>query len=130
MDIAEEISQTNSVSIHIRRGDYLLENGAIEMGYYSKAIRKLEQIEELSEDEFDFYVFSDDERFAKEIFGKIKNYHIIDGNTGNKSYRDMQLMSLWKHNIVANSTFSFWGAYLNKNSDKVVIAPSIPFGGS
>ena len=70
-----------------------------------------------------FFIFSDDIPYVKENFSFLKNYHIVDFNTKNNSFRDMQLMSLCKHNIIANSTFSYWGARLNKNPYKIVICP-------
>ena len=66
---------------------------------------------------------------AKRILGDKNNIHYISENEGTNSYRDMQLMSLCKYNIISNSTFGFWGAYLNKNSDKIVIGPNKPFTG-
>ena len=69
-----------------------------------------------------FYVFCDDPEWAKNSFTNT-NFTVIDWNLGSNSYRDMQLMSLCKHNIIANSTFSWWAAWLNRNSNKTVIAP-------
>ena len=75
-----------------------------------------------------FFVFSNDHDFCRKLFdGRIK-YEIVDGNIEKDSFRDMQLMSNCKHNIIANSTFSFWGAYLNKNPEKIVIAPNLGVG--
>lgn len=114
------IEQTNSVSIHFRGGDYYKENFTI-MGqdYYTRAIDFLkERFEELT-----FFIFTDDLENAKKNIGSIDHCYYIDNNQGNNSYIDMQLMSLCKHNIMANSTFSFWGAYLNSNVDKIVIGP-------
>ena len=74
-----------------------------------------------------FYIFIDDLQWARE---KYKGEHItfVDGNRDNSSYVDMFLMSQCKHNIVANSTFSWWGAWLNDKEDKKVVAPSQWFG--
>jgi hypothetical protein len=71
-----------------------------------------------------FFIFSDDIPWCRDNLGKEENCEYIMGNTGANSYRDMQLMSLCRHNIIANSSFSWWGAYLNQNPDKVVVAPS------
>lgn len=124
---SEKIQNTNSVSIHIRRGDYLKENiKSATDKYYIEAIAYLNsKIEKCN-----YFVFSDDVAYATEIFGGRTDFYIIDCNRGNESYRDMQLMSLCKHNIITNSTFSFWGAYLNSNQEKIVVAPNLSFVGS
>lgn len=118
----KKISDSCSVSIHVRRGDYI-KNGCLLTtdDYYMKAI------EMINEKVYDpqFFVFSNDHDYCRKLFdGKI-NYEIVEGNEGKDSFRDMQLMSNCKHNIIANSTFSFWGAYLNKNPEKIVISPNI-----
>ena len=74
-----------------------------------------------------YFVFSDEENIVDTILPEAGNYSWIKGNTGEKSYIDMWLMSECKHNIIANSTFSFWGAYLNKNKEKIVVAPKCGF---
>ena len=66
--------------------------------------------------------------YCKSKFNDKIKFELVTGNTGWNSYRDMQLMSLCKHNIIGNSTFSFWGAYLNKNPDKFVISPELGDG--
>ena len=70
-----------------------------------------------------FYIFSNDIEWAKNNFPE-DDCVIVEGNSGKDSFRDMQLMSLCKHNIVANSSFSWWGAWLNQNKEKTVIAPN------
>lgn len=123
--VIDDIMKYNSVSIHIRRGDYLksdisgMYGGICTKEYYDIAIKYFCQKYEGVR----FYIFSDDPVWAKEQYGRDDRFQIIDFNTGNQSYRDMQLMSLCHHNIIANSSFSWWGAWLNKNSDKEVIAP-------
>ena len=69
-----------------------------------------------------FFIFSNDIEWCQENI-KLENSYYVDWNTGENSYKDMQLMSLCKHNIIPNSTFSWWGAWLNKNPNKIVIAP-------
>lgn len=126
----EKIQKTYSVSLHIRRGDYLKE-GVVTLGidYYKKAIDIIAQKCGKKEEEMDFFVFSDDLEYVNKLFGTKENYHIISENKGKNSFRDMQLMSKCQHNITANSTFSFWGAYLNKNKDAIVVSPKEPFKG-
>lgn len=120
----ERIKTENAVSIHIRRTDYLLTaDGKRYMGictdeYYDKAIS---YIKERVENPV-FYLFSDDIEYCREKY-KSENMHIVDWNHGEDSLFDMQLMSLCKHNICANSTFSMWGARLNTNAHKIVIRP-------
>ncbi|MBQ7464183.1 MAG: alpha-1,2-fucosyltransferase, partial [Lachnospiraceae bacterium] len=70
-----------------------------------------------------FFIFSDDKDFISKSFDWLENKVVVTGNTGADSYRDMYLMSICDHNIIANSTFSTWGALLNKNENKMVIYP-------
>lgn len=122
-EIASQINNSQSASIHIRRGDYLNSNSnlaPLNVSYYAKAI---ELIKNKTEDT-EFFVFSDEIEWVKQNldFGN-NTCHYIDENKGESNYIDMQLMSICKHNIIANSSFSWWGAWLNNNPDKVVIAP-------
>ena len=124
-DIIEKIKGCNSVSLHIRHGDYLNLTDrfcALDENYYYRAIKKIkEQVENPV-----FFCFSDDIEWCKENI-KEDNIFFIDWNKKENSFMDMQLMSLCSHNILANSTFSMWGAWLNKNSDKIVIRPKKVF---
>ena len=122
----EEMAGQTAVSIHIRRGDYLdAENAAMFGGicteaYYDTAIR---YIREKCPGAV-FYVFSDDTDYVRDHY-RGAEYRIVDWNRGEDSFYDMQLMSCCKHNICANSTFSFWGARLNGTAGKIMIRPSI-----
>lgn len=118
---AYEMEQTNSVSVHIRKGDYI-NSGMINLtlGYYAMAKKIIESRVPNPK----YFIFTDDKDAIRSYLKIFENsYIIVEGNSKDKSYRDMQLMSLCKHNIIANSTFSFWGAYLNRNDQKIVIAP-------
>lgn len=123
--LATKISGTNSISLHVRRGDYVTNKDASRIhalcpvAYYERAIQEMAgRIEKPH-----FFVFSDDVQWVKDHVHITHPCDWIDHNTGVDSYNDMRLMSLCKHHIVANSTFSWWGAWLNPSSDKVVIAP-------
>lgn len=125
--IVERIVGINSISLHVRRGDYVNNpktnkfHGLCSVAYYMEAAAL---INKLVADPF-YFIFTDDPNWAKETICPIlENSLVIDGNVGSNSYLDMQLMSLCKHNIIANSSFSWWGAWLNKNKEKFVIAPS------
>ncbi len=123
MSIAETMKKIESVSLHIRRGDYLLHdqyaNICTEV-YYNSAIKLIkEKIENPI-----FYIFSNDIQWSKAFANRHNiNYIIIAHNSGKDSYQDMFLMSQCKHNILANSSFSWWGAYLNQYSNAIKIAP-------
>ncbi len=123
----EQIKNTNSISIHIRRGDYL-NNASVEkictLTYYKNAIREICKRTTYPT----FFIFSDDIPWCKENL-PLENSVFVTENTGRDSYKDMQLMSYCKHNIIANSTFSWWGAWLNSNPNKIVIAPDRWFNG-
>lgn len=125
-EIAEEMQRVNSVSMHIRRGDYLNPENKEMFGnictpdYYRKAI---EVVEEWVPN-VHFYIFSDDISYVKKEF-QGDAYTVVDINHEKDSFYDMWLMSRCKHHICANSTFSFWGARLNPDGDKVMIRPTI-----
>ncbi|PQJ73964.1 alpha-1,2-fucosyltransferase [Polaribacter gangjinensis] len=112
----------NTCAIHIRRGDYILDekankvHGVCGLNYYKEAIKLMrEKCGEIS-----FFVFSDDISWVKKNL-KIKNAVYIDHNV--IPHEDMHLMSLCNHNITANSSFSWWAAWLNQHKNKIVIAP-------
>lgn len=123
-ETASEMERTNSVSVHIRRKDYLtVADGKRYMGictddYYDSAFDYIRK----KTDNPVFYIFSDDAEYAREYF-RGSDMHIVDWNTGDDSMYDMELMSHCKHNICANSTFSIWGARLNGHSGKLMIRP-------
>ncbi len=124
--LADEIQGCKSLSLHIRRGDYLNANNIdsyvqVEKEWYYNAIDKVMDI--VGRD-MNIYVFSDDIPWCREVFSEYKKIKFIDWNIGKDSYRDMQLMSLCKHNIIANSTFSRMAALINANEDQIVICPS------
>lgn len=125
IEVAEKMSNENSVSIHLRKGaDYLksplMGQGLCDVSYYHRAIS---YIRERVENPI-FYVFTDNPTWVKENIPDF-NYIFVDWNetSGKKNFRDMQLMTYAKHNIIANSTYSWWGAWLNSNPDKIVIGP-------
>lgn len=123
--LASIIENSNSISLHIRRGDYakdlktLSTHGLCSIDYYDSAIGYiLGKIQSPY-----FFIFSDDIDWAKENIKLDFPCLFINNNVRENSYVDMQLMSMCKHNIIANSSFSWWGAWLNKNESKVVVAP-------
>lgn len=120
--IAQDILNSNSVSLHIRRGDYLkydIYQGICTIdGYYNKAIDYISERVENAK----FFIFSNDIEWCYQNL-KIENAYYVTNNLGINSYKDMQLMSLCKHNIIANSSFSFWGGHLNQNTTKIVVCP-------
>jgi len=121
--IANDISKNNSISIHVRRGDFLLKrnnNHNIDLkDYYLKAIDKSSKCFKNPK----YFIFTDDPLWVTENFILDYSYIIVDVNYGTKSFFDMYLMSLCKSNIIANSSFSWWSAWLNNNKDKIVYAP-------
>ena len=130
--IEESLLSQESVAIHIRGGDYINNNkdkalfGEIcNIAYYKKSIQTIQSLVKRPH----FIVFSDDEEYAKNLLAE-NEFTLIDWNKGVNSYRDMFLMSQCKHNIIANSSSSWWGAYLNKNKNKIVIAPKKWFNDS
>lgn len=123
-NLSAKMSSENSVSIHFRKGnDYLRlkrYHKTCTFEYYRKAIEIImEKIENPV-----FYVFTDNPEWVKENL-KDFDYTLVDNNPsiGWGNHFDLQLMSYCKHNIIANSTYSWWGAFLNRNPEKVVIDP-------
>src|ERR1035437_4734369 len=125
LKMLKEIENSNAVSIHIRRGDYLdhldVFGNICTLEYYNKALKYLdEKLENCT-----YYIFSDDAEWVRANFKLLNRYIVIDFNKGTDSWQDMFLMSKCKHNIIANSTFSWWGAWLNNNPEKIIIAPKL-----
>jgi hypothetical protein len=123
--LINEILRGNSVSIHVRRGDYIPSAGTIKLynmctvEYYKKAVSIL--LKHYADAHF--FVFSDDIKWAEENLKYDSTpIHFIH-KSNDADWLDMYLMSLCKHNIIANSTFSWWAAWLNANSNKIVVAP-------
>lgn len=124
-ELANEMMSCNSVSIHVRRGDYQkVKKWRIGLGdicnvdYYQRAITEARK----RIDSPVFYVFSDDIEWVEKNLN-LEDAHYVDWNTGEESYRDMQLMTYCKVNILANSTFSLLGAWLNRNDAPTIIVP-------
>lgn len=116
--------QKKSCSLHVRRGDYLASNvigvhGLCGMEYYREAIRLIRE----GDPETVFFCFSDDLEWCKEAFKEIDSISYVEKQPDMLNHEDMWLMSKCTHNIIANSTFSWWGAWLNTSSVKTVIAP-------
>ena len=124
-EFAKKISSCNSVSLHIRRGDYVSNteinkfHGVLTLEYYLKSVIKIADCAENPH----FFIFSDDHDWAKEHLNFGYPLTFITHNSVENSYEDLRLMSLCKHNIIANSSFSWWGAWLNENPAKIVVAP-------
>ena len=135
--------ESTSVSIHVRRGDYLAKKNhigwkglrhkmkdfltpSVNLGevctlmYYMNALKYFNN----ANTQPVYYIFSDDIQWCRENFSFVQSKCVfVDINKGKDSYWDMYLMSQCKHNIIANSSFSWWGAWLNQNSEKIVLAP-------
>ncbi len=126
IEICGKIEQAeNPVSIHIRRGDYMQANlqgiygNICTLDYYDKAIKKIQTMVANPS----FFVFSDDPEWVKDNL-LLEDACYISHNKGLNAFRDMQLMSCCKHHIIANSSFSWWGAWLNAHPEKIVLTPS------
>ncbi|MDO5756250.1 MAG: alpha-1,2-fucosyltransferase [Rhodobacterales bacterium] len=126
IDMADRIRAVNAVSLHIRRGDYVSNpsanavHGLCDMGYYARA---LDLIAERTPTAIEVFVFSDDPDWARDNLHTAVPRVIVDLNDSDHQYEDLRLMSLCSHNIIANSSFSWWGAWLNPSTQKTVIAP-------
>ena len=123
--LENQMRDENSVSLHIRRGDYVTNShtnavhGVCSPEYYKKAIAHVS----LKVENPSFYIFSDDMAWVKANFVLPFRHTYVEHNVGAESYNDMRLMSLCRHHVIANSSFSWWGAWLNQRTEKLVIAP-------
>lgn len=129
----QQIKTTMAVSVHIRRGDYLQNEeaygGICTEQYYKTAIEYVRKRQQ----DASFFVFTNDPDYAGEWilknFGQEKErFVLIEGTQEENGYLDLYLMSLCRHHILANSSFSWWGAYLNPSREKMVIVPHKWFG--
>ncbi len=119
-DIIDKMHSENSVSVHVRRGDYVLyKYTLLPPAWYQKAIAYMNE----RVDEPFYYIFSDDIEWAKANLDIEEPHMFVTWNRGDESYNDMRLMTHCKHNIVANSTFSWWGAFLGAPEERIVIMP-------
>ena len=127
----EKIRSCQSVSLHVRRGDYTQADnvrfhGLCSLDYYRDAIDYVASKVERPE----FFLFSDDVDWVKDNLKIAYPYTVVDINDGATAYFDLECMKNCKHNIIANSSFSWWGAWLNENPEKIVVAPQRWFAGA
>lgn len=121
----ETIKNSQSVSVHIRRGDYVTDketkkfHNLLPMSYYQAAVKRLET----GSKKLNYYVFSDDPTWCKQHMPFLKGAIFVDNNKADNGVEDMRLMAACQHNIIANSSFSWWGAWLSQRQKKKVIAP-------
>jgi hypothetical protein len=124
-ELADMIASINAISLHVRRGDIasnptsLAVHGLCSLEYYRQAI-ELVSSKTLNPE---FVIFSDDMDWVRKNLNISFPCHYINANKGSESYNDMRLMSFCNHHIVANSSFSWWGAWLGTGEQKIVIAP-------
>lgn len=124
-ELADMIKSVNAISLHVRRGDIasnptsLAFHGLCSLDYYRQAI----ELVAARVTDPEFVIFSDDMDWVRKNLNIGFPCHYIDTNNGSESYNDMRLMSFCNHHIVANSSFSWWGAWLSNGEHKVVVAP-------
>jgi hypothetical protein len=124
-ELSKQVNHVNSVSLHVRRGDYSSNpkttaiHGLCSLDYYRAAIR---HVSDRVEKPY-FFIFSDDIGWVKDNLKMNFPCQYVDHNQGADSYNDMRLMSMCRHHIIANSSFSWWGAWLNSRAEKIVVAP-------
>ena len=125
IELAARLSQTQAVSLHVRRGDYATNpvtnstHGLCSLDFYQAAVAHIAEKIEKPE----FFIFSDDIKWVRANLQLDFPHHFIEHNKEAASYIDMRLMSLCSHHVIANSSFSWWGAWLNPNPEKIVVAP-------
>lgn len=124
-EYGKKLSKYKSVSIHIRRGDYVTNpetlnvHGICSLEYYYKSMDYIVS----KEKEAHFFIFSDDLRWVKENFQSNHSFNLVNFEGNSSPTEELWLMSQCKHHLIANSSFSWWGAWLSQNPQKMVIAP-------
>lgn len=127
--IKHDIQNGISISLHVRRGDYisipsnLNFHGVLSIEYYNKAIELIKQKTKIDK----VFVFSDDIEWCKQNFTNHELFNFIDFKHKVPAYQELYLMSQCSHHIIANSSFSWWAAWLNNKADKIVVAPKVWF---
>ena len=122
LSLVRKIEATNSVSLHFRRTDYVGKEveKVCQHSYYYKALAIISH--KISNPHL--FIFSDDIQWVKEnFFTGFPATYVDDTYTSGEGWKDMLLMSKCKHNIIANSSFSWWGAWLNPNHEKIIVTP-------
>jgi hypothetical protein len=124
-DLVSTIRSSQSISMHIRRTDYSPGSffQPMPLDYYRKALKFMS--EKISNPHY--FIFSDDIGWSRQQLGDLRNATFVDHNKGDDSFKDLLVMSACRHQIIANSTFSWWAAWLNDFQDKTVIAPQTWF---
>jgi hypothetical protein len=124
-DIADQIRQSRAVSIHVRRTDYVTSrktnrtHGTCDLAYYANAVRHVQKHVTSPR----FFVFSDDPQWTRDNLAFDWDAVFVTHNRTDRHHEDLRLMSLCRHHITANSSFSWWGAWLGMHPDQIVIAP-------
>ena len=123
---ADSIQSTEAVSLHVRRTDYVQDaltnkiHGTCDQNYYARSVHYI--AERVANPHF--FIFSDEPQWARDNLKFDFPTTVVDCNDASRNYEDLRLMSMCKHNIIANSSFSWWGAWLNANLDKIICAPN------
>lgn len=127
IEIEKYIKATNSVAVHVRRGDFLVQNERYyNNGYFDRAINFIKR--QVNNPVFFLFCDRDTKKWVKDNLTRLglrieDEVIIVDWNDGINSYRDMQLMASCKHNVITNSSFGWWGAFLNSNPGKITCSP-------
>jgi hypothetical protein len=119
LDLKNRFVNCKSISVHVRRGDYVGLNHACSENYFNSAIQYIMSKVKNAE----FFIFSDDIDWCKTHLSFQSAPNFIDDKYDLEDYHELMLMKYCKHNVISNSSFSWWGAWLNENPNKIIIYP-------